>query len=296
MKKLLFTVIKALRACLPAAFFISTYLALVNSRYIKSVLHRLLLTIIPEKISLPWGTLNLNTTDPVISTALLFNVYEPYATKIFLHHLRPGMTVIDVGANIGYYSVLAASVVGSTGQIYAFEPDPENFALLQQNAQTNSMPQIKPVAAALSEQTGKSTLYLSPDNKGDHRIVSELKEDRKGVVIDTWRFDEFAKHNNINNVNLIKIDVQGAENFVLKGMEQTLQGSHSLVLFLEYWPAGLAATMPRPTDLIERLWNSGFVIYEISEKDEALILVDKKWPSLESYTDRTYLNLLCYKL
>lgn len=297
MKLFLFSLIKVLRKCLPAAFFIALYLFLVHSRKLKKILHRLLLQIVPEKILLPIGnTLYLNATDPVISTALLFDVYEPYTTKVFLQHLRPGMVVVDVGANIGYYSVLAAATVGPTGKVYAFEPDPENFAILKKNIDTNTFLHVEAFSAALSDRTGTDTLYLSPDNKGDHRLVAGLKEDRVGITVNTLSLDDFVATHGLTSVNVVKIDVQGAENLVMKGMSRLLQSPNAPVIFFEYWPGGLAASLERPAALIEQLWTWGFTIYEVSESRKSLILINKEWPTLNSYTPRTYLNLVAYKI
>ena len=96
---------------------------------------------------------------------------------------------VDVGANIGYFSLLAASVVGEQGAIFAFEPDPDNYRLLLANAELNGMEhRIAAVEAALSDVTGEGQLYLSADNLGDHQVYAD-DEQRSSVCSQMYTYD-----------------------------------------------------------------------------------------------------------
>ena len=113
-------------------------------------------------------------------------IWEPFETSLVLASLSPGAVFVDVGANIGYFTVLAADRVGDSGAVFAFEPDPENFSLLQANLKLNGVRrQVEAVRAALSEEEGEGGLYLSEDNLGDHQIYSD-GAGRSAVPIDLY--------------------------------------------------------------------------------------------------------------
>ena len=98
-------------------------------------------------------------------------IWEPYETALLMSLLRPGQVFVDVGANIGYFSLIAARLVGDGGAVYAFEPDPLNFRLLQASVASNGLTRrVHAVSAALAAKEGEGLLYLSADNLGDHQI------------------------------------------------------------------------------------------------------------------------------
>ena len=100
-------------------------------------------------------------------------IWEPHETSLILDLLQPGDTFLDVGANIGYFSILAAAAVGEAGSVMAYEPDPENYRLLQANVELNALrPRVISTAAALSDANGEGRLYLSADNLGDHQVYA----------------------------------------------------------------------------------------------------------------------------
>ena len=97
-------------------------------------------------------------------------IWEPYETSLVMDLLHPGAVFVDVGANIGYFTVLAAT---TAGKVFAFEPDPENFRLLEANLALNALQRkVTAVPAALAEEDGEGQLYLSEDNLGDHQIYA----------------------------------------------------------------------------------------------------------------------------
>ena len=131
--------------------------------------------------------------------------------------LKPGDVFVDVGANIGYFSVLAASVVGPTGAVFAFEPDPENYRLLKANVTLNDMADcVSPVQSALSDVSGDGRLYLSADNLGDHQLFVG-DESRESVSVAMLRGCEYLAEKT-SRIDLVKIDVQGSEHHALVGL------------------------------------------------------------------------------
>ena len=110
-------------------------------------------------------------------------IWEPYETSLLLRLLQPGDVFVDVGANIGYFSVLAASLVGEQGAVFSFEPDPNNYRLLCANMALNAFDgNSVTVEAALSDLAGEGRLFLSEDNLGDHQVYVG-DEERDSVPI-----------------------------------------------------------------------------------------------------------------
>ena len=177
--------------------------------------------------------------DRYIGQRVALEKYEPYETQLILRQAKTGDVVVDVGANIGYYTVLLADKVGKSGKVYAFEPDKTNFEILKKNIEENNLENVVAIQAAVGSKNGKSFLYKSKENFGDHKlktppILTKLKspplEERE--VIQVIRLDSFIKE----KVDLIKIDTQGWEPEVIEGAKKIIS-ENKPVMFLEYSPA-----------------------------------------------------------
>jgi FkbM family methyltransferase len=221
-------------------------------------------------------------------------IYEPLETKLLLERLKPGQTFVDIGANIGYYTLLAARQVGPQGKVYAFEPDTENFKLLQKNIEINGYSNVTLIAQAVSNQSGEAKLYLNPLNLGDHRLV-DTKDGRASISIQQVALDDYFKQ--LETLpHFIKMDIQGAESGALAGMKELLARCASLILVTEFGPEGLRRFGADPKDYLTALTLAGFKISEISEKTGALQSLDlKELPNRYPAGDEGYTNLLCEK-
>jgi len=219
--------------------------------------------------------MKIDLNDNVITQDLFISgQWEPYESQLMANLLRPGMTFIDVGAHVGYYSLLAARAVGPTGQVIAFEPSPDNYALLTENIELNNLAHtIRAENVALDERSGERSLYLSTFNTGDHRIYSTLSDDdqmfnagaqRNSVRVSVRSLDEYLSERNIGSVDMIKIDVQGAEMAVLSGMRKTLSSNPNIILFTEFWPHGLSRFGTNAQTLLSFLIEEvGFSLFHI---------------------------------
>ncbi|MCB1705905.1 MAG: FkbM family methyltransferase [Halioglobus sp.] len=179
-------------------------------------------------------------------------VWEPYETELVLQLLQAGDVFVDVGANIGYFSVVAASVVGDDGAVFAFEPDPDNFRLLQANAALNGQQQrITPVAAALSDTSGEGRLFLAADNLGDHQVYAG-EEERPSLAIALLQGSEYLRE--LRRLDLLKVDTQGSEYQVIAGLMpllSTLQDRPRILI--ELTPHALRQAGASGRELIELL-------------------------------------------
>ncbi len=206
----------------------------------------------------------INPHDMVVSKKLVFdNAWEPFETEIFMREIKPGDVVLDIGANIGYYTLLAAKLVGPTGRVYAFEPEPVNFELLKKNVQANGFTNVILEQKAVSNQTGRLKLYVSDQNKGDHQIYAS-GESRSFVEIEAVRLDDYFRDYTAA-IHVVKMDIQGAEGFALEGMEKLLNKFPKLKLLTEFCPERLKACGIDPREYLDRLKACGFHLQKIDD-------------------------------
>jgi len=194
----------------------------------------------------------------------LCGIYEPLTTELFKRRIKRGDVVLDIGAFIGYYTLIAARLVGENGKVFAFEPDPTNFQLLRKNVSINCYENVIAVQKAVSDRTGKTKLYLSKDNPGDHRIY-ESYDRRQSIEIEAIRLDDYFK-NYERKIDFIKMDVQGAEEFVIRGMPLVLQKNRNIEIVIEFWPIGLKRSGVEPEEHLKSLVECSFKIYDINEQ------------------------------
>lgn len=208
-------------------------------------------------------TYYLNPADQYLTREVLAGgEYEPEQTRLFKAQCRPGDTVIDVGANVGWYTVLASKLVGDTGRVVAFEPDPESFAFLERNAAANGCGNVTLERKALSDAPGVLTLHLHEGNKGRHSTVFGFKGG--DVDVEAVRLDDYLA-GKAGRVDLVKVDVEGAEPAVLDGMARTLEAHRGVRLVVEFAPDRVAAVGRDPRAYLDRFADQGFVIRLIDE-------------------------------
>lgn len=194
--------------------------------------------------------------------------YEPFESELFVKNIKQGDTIMDLGANIGYYTLLAARATGESGKVYSFEPDPDNYKILNDNIRINSFNNIIAISKAVSNVSGKTALYLSDSNNGDHRIFDYMDEKRHHIDIESISLDDEFEN---CRINVMKIDIQGAEGAALEGMKTLLSNNRDIVIFMEFWPWGLRNFGTDPGDLLAQLSLLGFNIYHINERNKKIL-------------------------
>lgn len=182
-------------------------------------------------------------------------VWDRKRLSRFRRLVKPGMTVLDIGANIGFYTLFFSDLVGPEGRVYAFEPDELNFKYLKHNAEHKK--NVVFVPRAVTEKTGEIRLYRSEVNNADCKTY-DSGENRKSSAVQGVAIDDYFQ--NGEKVNVIKMDVQGYEYFALKGMPKTIARSPQVLMAGEFWPFALQKSGADPKAFIELLENSGFKI------------------------------------
>ena len=205
----------------------------------------------------------LDPRDRVITTKIIAEgIWEADQTDLFLRIVKPGDVVVDAGANVGYYTLLASRLVGDEGKVYAFEPEPECFALLQKNVRLNGLTNVVLEQKALSNRKGVIKLYIAELNQGDHRIYQPEGESRPSVEIEAVRLDEYFKGRG-RRIDVLKMDTQGAEGLILEGLTGLLEGqSDGPAIFMEFWPNALQKMGTDSGDLLKMLQSYHYQIYD----------------------------------
>ena len=152
--------------------------------------------------------------------------------------LRPGDVFIDIGANIGWYTVVSGLKVGPLGCVFAFEPEEDNADLVERNVAVNSLRNVKLFRCALSDTTGTIKFIKSANNMGDHRIDSGVgSENAIEVPADTLDRIVASHGLDLGRTRIVKIDTQGAELMVFRGARNTFAGlPEDSVMFVEFSP------------------------------------------------------------
>jgi FkbM family methyltransferase len=159
-------------------------------------------------------------------------LYEPTSTRLVLSSLRPGDTFLDIGANNGWYALLAAHVVGSTGHVLAFEPNPLAFDRLSKNLDINGNPPwLSPLRIALSDASGERDLYVPDLSDGLGSILGSLSRPGHAIKVQCSTLDAALSN---NRVDIVKLDVEGAELQVLDGMPLILAHNPQLRILVEW--------------------------------------------------------------
>jgi FkbM family methyltransferase len=193
--------------------------------------------------------------------------YEEYETQVFIESVKKGMVVVDVGAHIGYYTLLAARLAGKTGQVFAFEPEPYNFTLLKKNVQINDYKNVILEQKAILNQCRNVKLFLCQYNLGAHRIFN-LNHECKSITVKAITLNEYFK--NKQKIDIIKMDIEGAEPLAFEGMKNIISANKNLKIFVELWMARQKTQDFSPKNLLSKIFDLGFKVDLIDEKQRNL--------------------------
>ena len=178
----------------------------------------------------------ININDPGISRELLMDgTHEPQTTELIKTVLKPDMHIVEVGANVGYYTLIEAEIIGEGGRVYAIEPVPENYFFLQRNVNLNKYGNVSFFNFAISDQSGHHD-FITTKQSNWGSMVNHDSDDKSSWVkerlstiqsgtlkVETITFDEFIKVNNIEKINLVRMDIEGFEIQAIKGMKETIK-------------------------------------------------------------------------
>jgi FkbM family methyltransferase len=197
-------------------------------------------------------------------------VHEDYSTLFLKNLLQPCMTCLDVGANIGYYALLEALLVGQSGQVYAIEPMPKNVALLKQNVALNKFENIKVYPCACGNYDGSLDLFLSKKTNlcGVIKHADSLDDtiSCRAVTVDSFLREQGLCS---GDIDLLRMDLEGYEFKALFGAKNLLKDSKRLILFVEFHPFLIKSQGWEIRDVMKLIFDCGFK--PLSFYDESLL-------------------------
>jgi len=195
----------------------------------------------------------------LISREVCFTgLYEPPVTRVFTHYARPGAAIADVGANWGYFTLVAAPAVGPSGSVVALEPDPRQFDALSRNVALNGFAHVQCIEAAASSSDGRVTLAGFADEEANRGVSRIADGGQGGPTFDVRAVRLDALLPGPEGIDLVKIDVEGAEDLVLEGMRDGLRSRRYRALVLELHPEHLRARGVDPAICLRGLADLGY--------------------------------------
>jgi FkbM family methyltransferase len=200
----------------------------------------------------------------------LGNDFEPGLTRRFEETVKPGMTVVDVGANIGIFTLWAARLSGPRGKVFGFEPSPRTFEALRDNVRVNgfSAGQVVVRQCAITDRRGRARLATYRHNCG-HNTLFPGGGDTEFADVETASLDELLRDE--SHVDVVKIDAEGAEPLIWRGMRETLARNAGIQVFLEFAPTHLRRGGFDPAAFLEEIESAGFQIAEVHPVTGAIL-------------------------
>ena len=228
----------------------------------------------------------------------IYGIHGAHDLKIFKDNVKDGDNVVDLGANIGYFTLILAKLVGPTGHVFAFEPDPRNLVLLKKNVEYNNYKNITIIPKAVSNVNDKCALYVGQKSFGQNTIYKpEKTRTQKFVPTDseTIRLDDFFKMNNLlDKISFIKMDIEGAEVLALSGMKKILKLNKNIKIFTEVEISYLEDAGSSYDQFIDLLTENNFTLSLADNRSETLIKVNRS--QLEKIlNDEGSVNIFCVR-
>jgi FkbM family methyltransferase len=259
----------------------------------KAVVERLLRAAFGDTVEARRHLIEVHPADRVLGSRLRRRgTWSRAETALYERCIRRGETVVDCGANVGYFTLIFARRVGPGGRVFAFEPEPGNFRLLERNIARNGYRNVTAVPWALSREEGTAPLCLAPDNLGDHRL-GPMQEERQTVTVQVTTLDASVAAR-AGHIDFLKLDVQGREPAVLDGAHEVLEANPRMWMLTEFWPRAIAEAGDDPAAFLTRIAAAGFSIAVLEPSGRTTHLATET-DRRRICTDATDVNLVCWR-
>jgi FkbM family methyltransferase len=202
---------------------------------------------------------------------LTLRLTEPGTAAVIKGILKKDMNFIDIGANKGLFTLQAAKIVGEKGKVVAFEPAPFNIKILKKILRRQNNVSIIP--KAVSDVSGITRFFLSCSDSVTHTLLKSSKDESKFTEVETVSLDEFLDGRNYP-IDVMKIDVEGAEIKVLEGMSRTIIKNPHLRILVEFHPEYIRAAGYDPAVFLDKLKELGFIVRIIDQADKTIKSLD----------------------
>lgn len=217
------------------------------------------------------GKIFLDIDESQMMRARIEGTYEPFKTRMVQRLLQAGMTYVDIGTNKGYFALLAARLLHGTGQVLAFEPEPWNCQCVRRSIEANAYTNIRLFELAVGDANKAVSLHLG-NKSGWHSLLQNLHQCGQGTTEVQQRcLDSILDELEVDQVDLIKIDVEGAELRVLEGARETLTRNQDVALLMDLHPY-LGTSSVAVCNILQDL---GFQLYEMQPPHRPLVVSEE---------------------
>lgn len=198
--------------------------------------------------------------------------WDDFETTLLEKEIQKGNVVLDLGANIGFYTLVLARLVGEKGKVYAFEADPTNFEILKKNVEINGYKNVILINKAVLDKNGKIKFYVDEGNTAGNSIYQG--KNTKSLEVEAVRLDNYFTKD--RKIDFVKIDIEGSEFRAMMGMSKLLKENKKIKIMTEFYPKLLNGIGKEnglfAIDYLKFLRNLGFELYDIQEDSKSLVL------------------------
>ena len=243
----------------------------------------------------------LRLDDPGLSSELIrYRIREREHTALIQQEIEPGMVGVDIGANLGYYALMEARLVGPTGRVLAIEPVPGNYDILTRNVALNGYSQVTSLQIAISDTTGSQEMWILPQSnwsnlisRDDETLSSRFRQRlertdaTRRVTVPTVTLDDLLEEHGIEEISFVRMDLEGFEIRVTRGMQRTLrEATQVLKLFIEVHNTSFADPLGTIGPWMEELLDLGF-------RPKAVAVLQHPQGILRDLPREGFVELLC---
>ncbi len=218
-------------------------------------------------------------------------IFDAPLVELFNREVKPGMTVLDIGAEMGYFTCLFAKLVGPLGRIYAFEPNPHNLEYLRKNVAVNDFKNVTVMPQAASDAKGEMRFFA----RGPHSSLGydRFADGETPITVKTAALDDVLR--DVPRIDFMKIDIEGSEGKAFRGMQGIVKKNPSMRIVMEFYPMLLKKAGEDPRAVFDSLVRAGFAIHDLKDSPELGAPVStesivKAYPPTENSMTNLYLS------
>ena len=228
---------------------------------------------------------------------LVMGTYERGTVAVVRRLMGQGKTFVDLGANIGYFSLIAARAATAQGRVFAFEPDPDTFSILERNIVANDLQApIEAMQLAIADQEGRSTFHQYSNDAGSSSLIRRELPIEDSIDVAVTTLDQWSKTRNWPKMDVVKMDIEGAEVAALMGMREVSERNRALKLLIEFNSAALKSASSNREEFFSVLRSLGFSRFSIiNDRSLGPLRSERAWKRLFRRALWEPVNLLCEK-
>ena len=198
-----------------------------------------------------------------VDKAIFFETFERGTINLFKRLVEPGMTIFDIGANIGFYSLVASTKLKNTGKIYAFEPADIPYNQFRKNIEINNLTNVQLMKLGVAEKDGTVSFNICDDDAFNSIGSAPMREVKQTLQIEVVAIDSFCAKENISQIDILKMDTEGAEFLILSGGKGVFSSEKAPIVFCEYNRITAKGYENTLNDYEQLLKDYGYQIFEL---------------------------------